>query len=222
MANKEGNTFADLVKQAPTRSGAEIVTLTGVLWQASDPSKFGLTLSDGRSGTFDIANVKSYLVLCSSVGETIVRIDIDASQELRTIDTQSFLAFGGRNATSLGGDGKPPGDKPPKDPIGDTYESDPHNQFYGYHDPGKPSKDPIGDTYDNDDPRSQFYGYGDPGKPKDPIGDSYDNDDPRNQFYGYRDPFYAPFGSLTPFALATPRQLPAHLVNFLHSFRRHY
>jgi hypothetical protein len=254
MANQKANTFADLVKQAPTQAAAEVVTVTGVLWQPGDPTKFGLTLANGRNVTFDIAAVRSHLVLCSSVGSTIVRVDIDSSLDPRLADGQRSGGWGGAGSAQISnftGHEKPPkdpigdthqsdpwnfyrGEKPPKDPIGDTYDSDQWNFYRGEKPPkdpigdtydsdqwnfyrgGKPPKDPIGDTYDSD--QWNFYRGGKP--PKDPIGDTYDSDDPRYQFHGSGAPFYTPL--VAPFALATPRQVPPHLVGYLQSVPSRY
>jgi hypothetical protein len=171
MSNHWGNEFAVTAPETQT------VTLTGILCQTDDPSTFGLILGDGRSVKFDVATVKSCLVLCSSVGERILRFDLDASQVVEIIDQQQCLVSAkgstarARNLTN-GGD-----PKPPKDPIGDTGDEDPIND-----DDGKPPKDPIGDTGDEDVPR------------------------PPNQSYVHDGPLCMLQDFATPFSLVTPRQ----------------
>jgi hypothetical protein len=73
--NSEEKSFKELVKEAPV--GAT-VSLVGALAQSSEEGKFVLTLQDGRAITMETASVKGHAVLGTSVGHTIVRIDVDA------------------------------------------------------------------------------------------------------------------------------------------------
>ncbi|MER8903899.1 hypothetical protein [Mesorhizobium sp. M0772] len=169
MTNSEQAAFADLVKQASVQPEPEIVTLTGVLWKERDPAKFCLTLGNGRILTLDISSVKSYLVLASSLGHTIVRVDVDPSQSQ---EGGRFLPLGW---DALG--------KPRKDPIGDTYDSDPTQPYEPDQKPAEPDH-----------------------KPDEPDGPD-------------QEAWNAHLGSTVPFALATPRQAPSHVLNILQAFR---
>ena len=76
---REEKSFEDLVKEAPAAPAAEIASLVGTLAQSSEPGKFVLTLQDGRPVTLETASVKGHTVLGTSVGRTIVRVDVDAA-----------------------------------------------------------------------------------------------------------------------------------------------
>jgi hypothetical protein len=73
---REEKTFEDLIKEAP-RGGT--VSLVGALAQSSEAGKFVLNLQDGRTMTLETASVKGHTVLGTLVGQTIVRIDVDAA-----------------------------------------------------------------------------------------------------------------------------------------------
>jgi hypothetical protein len=73
---REEKSFEDLIKEAP-RGGT--VSLVGALTQSSEAGKFVLNLQDGRTMTLETALVKGHTVLGTSVGQTIVRIDVDAA-----------------------------------------------------------------------------------------------------------------------------------------------
>jgi hypothetical protein len=79
MATDE-KSFADLVKEAPATPATGTISLIGTLAQSSEAGKFVLTLQDGRSVTLEIAVVKGHAVLGASVGQTIVRVDVDAGK----------------------------------------------------------------------------------------------------------------------------------------------
>jgi hypothetical protein len=74
MADEE-KSFEELLKAAP---GGGTVSLVGTLAQSSEPGKFVLTLQDGKAMTLATASVKGHAVLGTSVGQTIVRVDVDA------------------------------------------------------------------------------------------------------------------------------------------------
>ena len=76
----EPKSFADLLKEAPAAPAAGTVSLTGTLSQSSEAGKFVLTLEDGNSMTLETAAVKSHAVLGTSVGSTIVRVEIDGAK----------------------------------------------------------------------------------------------------------------------------------------------
>jgi hypothetical protein len=126
-AHEDPTAFADLQQDVATQAGAEIVTFTGVLRQVSDPLKFCLSFG-GQSTTFDLASVKSCLILGFSIGETIVRIEVDASGVAPSVRA---LATGGSQVSTNHGDDE----KPRKDPIGDTRERDPQTHEFGDDDP---------------------------------------------------------------------------------------
>ena len=79
MANQE-KSFEDLLKEAPAAPGAGTMSLVGTLARSSEPGEFVLTLQDGRTVTLEKTAVKGHMVLGTSVGQTIVRIDVDASK----------------------------------------------------------------------------------------------------------------------------------------------
>src|SRR5271165_1059433 len=76
MASEE-KSFEDLVKEAPVGG---TVSLVGTLAQSSEAGKFVLTLQDGSAMTLETASVKGHAVLGTSVGQTIVRVDVDAAK----------------------------------------------------------------------------------------------------------------------------------------------
>jgi hypothetical protein len=73
---REEKSFQDLVKEAPVGG---TVSLVGTLAQSSEAGKFVLNLQDGRAMTLETASVKGHTVLGTSVGQTIVRVDVDAA-----------------------------------------------------------------------------------------------------------------------------------------------
>jgi hypothetical protein len=74
---REEESFETLVKEAPLAPAAGTVSLVGTLARSAEAGKFVLTLQDGRTVTLETAAVKGYMVLGTSVGQTIVRIDVD-------------------------------------------------------------------------------------------------------------------------------------------------
>ena len=79
MATKD-KSFEELVKEAPEAPAASNVSFVGTLAKSHEPGKFVLTLQEGNAVSFSIADVKSHTVLGSSVGQTIVRIEIEAAK----------------------------------------------------------------------------------------------------------------------------------------------
>jgi len=77
---KEQESFATLVDEAPLAPAGGTVSLVGTLARSAEPGKFVLTLQDGRAVTLETADVKGYMVLGTSKGQTIVRIDVDAAK----------------------------------------------------------------------------------------------------------------------------------------------
>jgi hypothetical protein len=77
---QEQKSFEDLVKEAPAAPAAGTVSLVGTLAQASEAGKFVLTLQDGSAVTLETAAVKGHTVLGTSVGQTIVRIDVKSDK----------------------------------------------------------------------------------------------------------------------------------------------
>jgi len=90
MASEE-KSFDDLVKEAPEAPCGGIISVAGVLAKASEPGKFVLTLQDGNIVTLETDAVKNHTVLGSSLGQTIVRVDIDAGK--LPVRDQEFLNF---------------------------------------------------------------------------------------------------------------------------------
>jgi hypothetical protein len=77
---KEQESFETLVNEAPLAPTAGTVSLVGALARSAEAGKFVLTLEDGRAVVLETAAVKGYVVLGTSVGQTIVRIDVNAEQ----------------------------------------------------------------------------------------------------------------------------------------------
>jgi hypothetical protein len=77
---QEQKSFEDLVKEAPAAPAAGTVSLVGTLAQSSEAGKFVLTLQDGSPVTLETAAVKAHTVLGTSVGQTIVRVDVEAGK----------------------------------------------------------------------------------------------------------------------------------------------
>jgi hypothetical protein len=76
----EEKSFENLLKEAPAAPAAGTVGLVGTLAKSSEAGKFVLTLQDGSAVTLETASVKGYAVLGTSVGQTIVRVDVDAGK----------------------------------------------------------------------------------------------------------------------------------------------
>jgi hypothetical protein len=79
MATRD-KSFEDLVKEAPAAPPSGAASLVGTLSRSHEAGKFVLTLQDGRAVTLNTADVKDHAVLGTSVGQTIVRVDVDASK----------------------------------------------------------------------------------------------------------------------------------------------
>jgi hypothetical protein len=77
---KEQESFETLVNEAPLAPTGGTVSLVGMLARSAEPGRFVLTLPDGRAVTLETAAVKGYAVLGTSVGQTIVRVDVDAEK----------------------------------------------------------------------------------------------------------------------------------------------
>lgn len=86
MANNE-KSFDELVKEAPLAPTAGCTSLVGTLSRSSEAGKFVLTLQDGNAVTLNTADVKAHMVLGATVGQTIVRIEID-SEKIPAINPQ--------------------------------------------------------------------------------------------------------------------------------------
>jgi hypothetical protein len=79
MASEE-RSFEELLREAPASPGAGTVSLVGTLARSSEAGKFVLTLQDGSAVTLETAAVKGHVVLGTSLGQTIVRVDVDSSK----------------------------------------------------------------------------------------------------------------------------------------------
>jgi hypothetical protein len=79
MAGKD-KSFEELVKEAPPAPAEGTVSLVGTLARSGEPGKFVLTLQDGSTLTLETAAVKGHEVLGTSVGQTIVRVDVEAEK----------------------------------------------------------------------------------------------------------------------------------------------
>jgi len=187
MASQD-KSFADLVAEAPPAPAEGTVSLVGALAKSRETGKFVLTLQDGRTVALETSAVKGHTVLGSSLGRSIVRIEIEASKAPALGPRRSdrgaisaLLRFTGiLDQIGQGGFGE--GDDTP--PF--TSEKDPGDET----DPNTSEKDPGQDTGDIEDKL--------PPLDKDPTGEGTGS-------YEYLDPF----------ALATPHQAPPHVVRAL-------
>jgi hypothetical protein len=83
MASEE-KSFENLLKEAPSAPPPGAVSVVGILSQSQEPEKFVLSLQNGSAVTLEKASVKGFAVLASSVGQTIVRVDLDPAKLPRT------------------------------------------------------------------------------------------------------------------------------------------
>jgi hypothetical protein len=81
----QAKSFEDLVKESPSAPAAGTVSLVGTLSQSPEAGKFVLTLEDGRGLTMETSAVSGHTVLGSSVGRTVVRVDVEASKVPATV-----------------------------------------------------------------------------------------------------------------------------------------
>jgi len=77
---KEDKSFGDLVAEASAAPSEGAVSLVGVLAKSSEAGKFALTLQDGRTVTLETSAVKGHTVLGSSLGRTIVKVEVEAEK----------------------------------------------------------------------------------------------------------------------------------------------
>ena len=78
----EKRSFEDLLRDSPKAPAAGTISLVGTVEQSKDEGKFVLMLGNGSSVTLETSMVKSYAVLGESVGQKIVRVDIDREKVL--------------------------------------------------------------------------------------------------------------------------------------------
>jgi hypothetical protein len=76
----EQKPFETLLNEAPPAPAAKTVSLVGTLAQSSEEGKFVLIMQDGSAVTLETAAVKGHTVLGSSLGQTIVRVDVDTDK----------------------------------------------------------------------------------------------------------------------------------------------
>ena len=72
--------FDELVNEAPATAHGHTISVVGLLSQASAKDKFVLTVADGQTLTIDRKAVKEHAVWGGSVGQQIVRVDLDPTQ----------------------------------------------------------------------------------------------------------------------------------------------
>jgi len=177
---KEDKSFADLVAEAPAAPVEGAVSLVGALAKSSEAGKFVLTLQDGRSVTIETSAVKGHTVLGSSLGRTIVQVEVEA-EKVPAIGAQPFpQATGTVKDIQTGA-------------VDHT----------GFHD--------IGTEPGADAPNTRTYldlGFG--------TG-LYDTS-PLLEKVPISDAFPAQAGGITPFALATPHQAPANVLEAMNPF----
>jgi hypothetical protein len=79
MAGQE-KSFKDLLGEAPLAAKSDTVCVVGTLARSPEPGKFVLTPSGGEPMTLEIDAVKGHTVLAGAVGQTLVRVDLDAAR----------------------------------------------------------------------------------------------------------------------------------------------
>jgi hypothetical protein len=72
----EKKSFRELLGDAPAAS--DTISLVGTLSRSHEAGKFVITLADGRSMALNIDAVKEHTVLAGSVGQILVRIEVDS------------------------------------------------------------------------------------------------------------------------------------------------
>jgi hypothetical protein len=87
----EEKSFERLLEEAPAAPAGGVISLVGTLAKSSEPGKFLLTLQDGSFVTLETEAVKGHMVLGSSVGQTIVRVDVAAGS--LPVRDQQMLRF---------------------------------------------------------------------------------------------------------------------------------
>jgi hypothetical protein len=101
----EGDTdFAKLLRDAPMVS--DTVTVAGMIARTPDPTRFMLTLPDGRSETLQVEAVKSAKIVASTIGQSVVQLELDAKripESLRRAERNPLVAGG----VGVGGDPGP-------------------------------------------------------------------------------------------------------------------
>jgi len=183
----EDKSFAELVAEAPAAPSEGTVSLVGALAKSSEHGKFVLILQDGSTVTLETSAVKGHVVLGSSLGRTIVRVEVDAGK-VPAISPQPFPQVTVAAQDTQSGT------------VRDIQTG--AVDHTGFHDIGtEPGVDaPITGPY-----LEQGFGTGQydtsPLFDKPPISDA----------------FPAQAGGIAPFALATPHQAPANIVRAMRS-----
>lgn len=170
--------FEELLRQAPPAPVSGMTSLVGVLAQSTEEGKFVLNLQDGSQVILDKTAVKGHSVLGYSVGQAIVRVDVDSSK----IPASSALIPQAASASI--------GTFPP---------------FRDYHYTVPPWRD-IHKVPWFDLPQSTVGA-------ADPIGPNTLREGIPDPFGNVGDPTQIP--GLTPFALATPHQVPASTLELM-------
>lgn len=188
--------FEALVNEAPLATSERTITLVGALGKSKEPGKFVLTLQSGDSLTLDINAVKAHGVLGSSVGQTLVRIDVDAD---KVRDLPRINKIPGED---------PPQAKPQHDPVGTISVLDVAGSHYTL-DVGTLLAWDVAGTY----PSFEVAGTG-----------FADNIGPNTLAEQVQSPIPVPWygmgiaaqpGSFAPFTLATAPQASAEIRSFL-------
>jgi hypothetical protein len=106
----EEKTFEELLDEAPLAASEDTVTLIGALERSHTEGKFVLVLGGGLNLTLDVAAVKKHQVLGSTVGQRLVRVEVDREglpsglQDRMNTDPQADFGVVPK---------APPGDSPP-------------------------------------------------------------------------------------------------------------
>ena len=185
---EEDKSFAALVAEAPPAPAEGVVSLVGTLARSSEHGKFVLILQDGQTITLETAAVKGHAVLGASLGRTIVRVDVDAGK-VPAIGPQPFAQMTVAAQDTQSGT------------VRDFQTG--AVDHTGFHDVGtEPGADaPI---------TGAFLDHG--------FGTGLYDTSPLVEKPPISDAFPAQAGGIMPFALATPHQAPANVLEALNPF----
>jgi hypothetical protein len=72
--------FEDLLSRMPMGPEQNEIIIVGGVFRSPDQGKFILMTQEGRNVTLDVGAVKSHEVLAGSIGQTLVRLTLDAAK----------------------------------------------------------------------------------------------------------------------------------------------
>jgi len=124
---KDESEFQKLLSEAPMAPNADTVTVVGMLSRTADPSRFVLTLPEGRTVTLEVDMVKSAKTVAGVVGQSLVQIELDSKRLPESVAQSLFKSgpdytgvyadyhFGPWGGTNGGLGGGQPGSTPTND-----------------------------------------------------------------------------------------------------------